>query len=134
MIQEYNNGKRHNYPHWKDHILLPLVREIGMKLNMQYEVSGVFGLRLAAYISIKNESKHYMLCITPHFMSIPPEVINRSLASKEANASAQIDYLNYDTGKDDKPWDANGSGKEAMRLPYSIDEVINLLKTNKADA
>jgi len=132
MMQEHNNGKRHSYPHWKDHILLPLAREIGMQLIMQYEVTGVFGLRLAAYISIKDESNHYMLCITPRFKAVPQEIIDRAVATKDASASAEIDYLCFDTGKDAKPWDANGSGKETKRLLNDIGAIIEILKANRA--
>jgi hypothetical protein len=111
-LSKHNAGKRHCYPHWKDFILLPLAREVGTRLNMEYEVSGVFGLRLVCYIKVTDENNFYILSITPAF------------------SQNELDSLHYDTGERKEPWhnDLNGFGNVTMPLPESIEELIEFMK------
>jgi len=112
LLSEYRAGERLDYPHWKDFILLPLVREVGMRLNMEYEVSGVFGLRLECYITVKDENNSYICCTTPGF------------------CGDEFFSLYYDTGERIKPRhnDLNGFDNVVKPLPESIEELIELMK------
>lgn len=119
LMKDYNNelakhnaGKRYNYPHWMDFILLPLAREVGMRLNMKYEVSGVYGLRCVCYITVSDENNTFILSTTPAF--------NKS----------GLESLHYDTGERKEPChnDLNGFGNVTEPLPETIDELIELMK------
>ena len=116
LIREYNTKKILIYPHWLDNILIPLAREIGLCLNMQYKVSGVYGLKFECYVTVFDDKKSYILGTTPKF--------------KESlyGATSEIDCLCYDTGEDKKPYDLNGFGRKTERLPDNIDEIIKIMK------
>ena len=106
-ILEHKKGKR-DYPHWKDLILLPLARELGMRMNTSYSVAGVFGLRFQCYITVGTHS----LSITPVF-----------------KADGTIKSLNCDTDVDTMPCNMNGLGIVTKPLPDSIDEIKEILFT-----
>ena len=128
LIAEYNDGKSNSYPHWKDHVLLPLAREIGLRLNMQYEVSGVFGLRFECYITIFDDNNRYTLCTTPKFKAVSPELVERATKCDDFHAMNEIEWINYDTGDDTQPHDANGFGRTIQSLPDNVEEIIAILK------
>ena len=117
LIRDYNRElalyyvqKRYSYPHWNDYVLLPLIRAIGMELNMGYEVSGPYGLRPTCFISVDGGNSSYILAVTPHY--------NESM----------LDWFYYDTGEDTRPWDANGFGMKTERLPNCVSEIIAIMK------
>jgi hypothetical protein len=128
LTREHNAGKRPQYPHWTDFVLLPLAREIGTRLNMQYSVSGVYGLRFVSYMKVFDDKSNYILSITPEFMAVGQDIIDNALKSKERNCMNELKSLHYDTGEDTKPWDANGFGCVTSALPDSVDEIIKILK------
>jgi hypothetical protein len=131
LIREHNHGKREQYPHWTDFVLLPLAREIGTRLNLQYDVSGVYGLRFVAYLKIydrENNHIHYLLSITPEFLEVEKKIIDAALRIPVRNCMGEIKCLHFDTGEDTKPWDMNGFGCVTEVLPDSIDEIIEILK------
>ena len=104
-IVKHNAGKR-SYPHWMDFVLLPIAREIGLKIDADYEVSGVYGLRKECTVRV---GEHY-LRITPKFKT-----------------GGEIEELHYDTDENTKPWNMNGLGIVTKPLPGNIDEIHNLL-------
>ena len=118
MTVQHNEGKHRNYPHWKDHVLLPLAREIGTRLNMQYEVTGVFGLRFVCYIAVFDDDNRYILSTTPQFKPNNRETINRAVKYKKCHAMNEIERIMYD---------ANGFGNEAQPLPDSVEDIIKIM-------
>ena len=121
-IVKYNAGKR-SYPHWTDHVLLPLMREIGCRLGLNYEVSGPFGLRMQCYITLidKNGNAVYILSVVPCFQK----------------CGTLIESIHYDTGelKEGRIADLNGFNSITAPLPDDYDEIICLMKERaEADA
>jgi len=120
-MELHNAGKR-KYPHWKDFVLLPLARELGQRLNLNYDVSGVFGLRLQCYISLMDKATNkcvYILSITPRFKPF----------------SAGELELHYDTGKvhEGLPLDQNGINCITAPLPDDIEDIIRIMKVMEDD-
>ena len=128
LIREYNGRKREQYPHWNDFVLLPLVREIGTRLNMQYDVSGVYGLRYVSYIKVFDDENSYILSVIPKFAATEQAVIDYALKTSGRNCMNEIECLRYDTGEDTKPWDLNGFGCVTQILPDDIDEIIEIMR------
>ena len=116
QIAKYNEGTRNAYPHWTDFILLPLIREIGIRLNMDYDVIGVFGSLFESYIQLLDENGNviHSLSITPRF---------------QKDSHTMIEGMDYDTGKkrERHRMSMNGINNIMRALPDSIDEIISIM-------
>jgi len=114
-IVKYGAGKR-SHPHWNDHVLLPLIREIGCRLGLNYEVSGPFGMRLQCYITLTDENNNtvYILSVVPCFQK----------------CGTLIESIHYDTGeiKEGRVEDLNGFNCITAQLPDDYDEIIRIMK------
>jgi len=111
----FNKGQR-SYPHWTDHVLLPLIRDIGYRLELDYKVSGPFGMRAQCYISLVGEDDKavYILSVVPCFQK----------------CGTLIESIHYDTGeiKEGCIADLNGFNCITATLPDDYDEIIRLMK------
>jgi len=114
-IVKYKAGKR-SYPHWADHVLLPLIRDIGCRLELEYKVSGPFGMRTQCYISLMDENNDtiYIISVVPYFQK----------------CGTFIESIHYDTGelKEGCIADLNGFNYITAPLPNEYDEIIRLMK------
>ena len=132
LITEHNEGKR-SYPHWTDHVLSPLIREIGMRLGMKYKVSGVFGLRTQSYISLLDDAGEclYILSVTPRFAEIDVDV----LLPANYGRTALLEGIDYDTGElinPERDDDLNGFNRVTAPLPDDVDEIIRIMREHAA--
>ena len=114
-IMRYSAGQR-SYPHWTDHVLLPLIRDIGCRLGLDYKVSGPFGMRTQCYISLMDETNDtvYIISVVPCFQK----------------CGTLIESIHYDTGeiKEGCIADLNGFNCITAPLPDDYDEIIRLMK------
>lgn len=114
-ITKYKAGQR-SYPHWSDYVLLPLIRDIGCRLGLDYSVSGPFGMRTQCYISLMDENSNtvYIISVIPCFQK----------------CGALIESIHYDTGeiKEGCIADLNGFNCITAPLPDDYDEIITIFK------
>ena len=102
------------YPHWKDFVLLPIARDIGLRLGLEYEVSGPFGVRLQCYISLTDKTGKimYILSVIPRFQG------------------SLLNSIDYDTGeiKEGCIHDLSGFNCVTAPLPNNCEDIIWIMK------